>query len=320
MAIIAGIDEAGYGPLLGPLVVTGVVFEVPDDQADACLWELLSQSVTRRPTRKDLRLPVLDSKKLHARGKGIESLERTALGMLQSSLPAPDSFAGLLQRVAPHALQDMQNYPWYADLKLDLPVEADSGVVATQANAVRRNARAAGVRLAAVISEPLLEGHYNRLVSNTRNKAVVLMGLTLRIVQRIIERAAGAPVRVYADRQGGRCRYLDPLMRAFEGFEFQILEESDGRSAYRLTRSPARHDIEFCTSGEDKHLPTALASVFSKYLRELFMRGFNQYWSGRVNALRPTAGYYTDAQRFLKDIAQAVSKEGIDRAQLVRMR
>lgn len=320
MAIVAGIDEAGYGPTLGPLVVTGVVFEVPDDQADACLWELLSQSVTRKPTRKDLRLPVLDSKKLHARGTGIESLERTALSMWQSSMPAPGNFTELLERVAPHIPAAMQSYPWYADLKLDLPAQVDPGAVATQANAVRRNARAADVRLLAVISEPLLEGHYNRLVSNTRNKGVVLMGLTLRVVQRILDRAAGSPVRIYADRHSGRRRYLNPLMASFEDFEFQILEESDQRSAYRLIRSPASHQIEFCTSGEEKHLATALASVFSKYLRELFMQGFNRYWSQRVDSLRPTAGYYTDAQRYLQDIAQAITDEGVDRSMLVRLR
>ncbi|MCH8916798.1 MAG: hypothetical protein IIC52_01970 [Proteobacteria bacterium] len=41
MAIVAGIDEAGFGPTLGPLVVSGVAFRVPDDQVDRCLYGLL---------------------------------------------------------------------------------------------------------------------------------------------------------------------------------------------------------------------------------------------------------------------------------------
>ena len=41
MAWIVGIDEAGYGPNLGPLVMTVVACQVQADAGDACLWRLL---------------------------------------------------------------------------------------------------------------------------------------------------------------------------------------------------------------------------------------------------------------------------------------
>ena len=320
MAIVVGIDEAGYGPLLGPLVVTGVAFEVPDDAVDACLWGLLSDSVTRRASRRDSRLPVLDSKKLHKSGAGLASLERSALAMLRSAHRLPETFAALLRRVAPQVLGDMAGYPWYRDLDFALPVEAQAGAIATSANAVRRNARRRGLRLSGVLSEPLLEGHYNRLVSSTRNKAVVLLGLTLRIVQRVITKADGRPLRIVIDRQGGRTHYADHLMTSFAGFDLRIIEESPQRSAYSLVRSPAACTVEFCTDGEDHHLAVALASIYSKYLRELFMRGLNRYWVQRVGSLRPTAGYYTDGLRFLEDIGPALDRQGVDRGMLVRCR
>jgi len=323
VAIVVGIDEAGYGPLLGPLVVTGVAFEVPDEVAAAGspdLWSLLSDSVTRRPSRRDLRLPVLDSKKLYQRAAGLSLLEGSALAMLQSAQPPPGTFLELLRRIAPQSRELLAQYPWYRDLDFELPVEADATAVAMKANAVRRNARAAGVRLAGVVCEPLLEGHFNRLVNSTRNKAVVLLGVTLRIVQRLLARARGRTTRVFVDRQGGRSRYLDPLMTAFAEFELEVLEESARRSAYRLIQAPSAHTVEFRTDGEDHHLPIALASIVSKYVRELFMKGLNHYWSARVAALRPTAGYYTDALRFLEDIAPAVQRERIDRDLLVRQR
>ena len=320
MAIVAGIDEAGYGPLLGPLVVTGVAFEVPDDRLEACLWEQLAESVTRRPSRRDLRLPILDSKKLYHRRAGLASLERSALAAFQSANRAPPTFGELLARIAPDVLGDMEAYPWYRGLDFDLPVEADPGAVATAANALRRNARLQGVRLAGVMCEPLLEGHYNRLVGATRNKAVVLLGQTLRIVQRVIARADGRKVRIIIDRQGARAHYVQPLMTSFAQFDLQVLEESPERSAYRLTRPSADCTIEFCTQGEDRHLAVALASIYSKYLRELFMRGLNAYWHDRVPALRATSGYYTDARRFLQDIQTALAVAGIDRSLLVRSR
>mgnify|MGYP001551593101 CR=1 FL=1 len=55
--IIAGIDEAGYGPLLGPLVVSATALEVPwtdelpiDVDDLPCCWKLLKEAVAKKPT------------------------------------------------------------------------------------------------------------------------------------------------------------------------------------------------------------------------------------------------------------------------------
>ena len=46
MPWIVGIDEAGYGPNLGPLVMTAVVAEAPDERPPD-LWNDLSATVCR---------------------------------------------------------------------------------------------------------------------------------------------------------------------------------------------------------------------------------------------------------------------------------
>ena len=38
MPWIVGVDEAGYGPNLGPFVMTSVACRVDDALADSCLW------------------------------------------------------------------------------------------------------------------------------------------------------------------------------------------------------------------------------------------------------------------------------------------
>lgn len=109
-------------------------------------------------------------------------------------------------------------------------------------------------------------------------------------------------------------------MTALDGYELQILEESDTRSSYRLVRGERRCEIDFVTRGETRHFPIALASIYSKYVRELYMYVFNRYWSGRVAGLKSTAGYYTDARRWLHDVGEAVGVDGASREALVRIR
>jgi hypothetical protein len=176
------------------------------------------------------------------------------------------------------------------------------------------------VQLTGLFTELLPAGHFNRRVKQTRNKAVVLLEMTLSIVQRILTHGAGRSVQIHVDRQGGRQHYAERLMTFFDGCALRILDETDTRSAYQLTHADRTWSIEFITSGETHHLPIALASVYSKYLRELLMDRFNSYFGQLVEGLTPTAGYYTDALRFLADVAPAIRAERIDKTMLIRSR
>ena len=96
--IIAGIDEAGYGPMLGPLVVSASVFRVPDG-ADANLWKQLSPLVVRKSV--DGRIAVNDSKKIYKRRKGLQALEEGLLPFLSARHDGtPRDLRELLRQVA----------------------------------------------------------------------------------------------------------------------------------------------------------------------------------------------------------------------------
>ena len=60
--------------------------------------------------------------------------------------------------------------------------------------------------------------------------------------------------------------------------------------------------------------------MISKYVRELLMGCFNAYWLREVPKLAPTAGYYEDGLRFLRDIRPHVQRLGIREDLLVRQR
>ena len=319
MAILAGIDEAGLGPLLGPLVVSGVAFRVPEERVTGCLWDILRESCTATPRRAARRLVIADSKRLYRSGH-IAPLERAALVMLGVMNQRPATWRELLDQLAPGATNPLDRYPWYAGRDVPLPLSDEVGDLGTQANAVRRNCAEQGVSLAGIHSEPMTAGHLNRLMGRTGNKSVVSLGLTLRVVDRIIRSTGGEAVHFSIDRHGGRIHSRESLMTSWPGYDLAILEESPTRSAYRMVRSSQVYHIEFVTRGEAQHFTVALASVYSKYLRELYMHMFNRYWSEEVPRLRPTAGYYNDALRWLSDVEPELDRRAVDRSILVRNR
>src|ERR1700733_14114169 len=76
MAWIIGIDEAGYGPNLGPFVMTAVSCRVTNERASECLWSVLGDSVRRGSDPDDGRLLVDDSKVVYSTTRGLLGLER----------------------------------------------------------------------------------------------------------------------------------------------------------------------------------------------------------------------------------------------------
>ena len=328
-AIVIGIDKAGCG-LLGPLVVSAVAFEVPADCLRGLrdpgdgpdLWKLLRLAVSRRPLKRGSRLAVADSKILYDsadRETGLKLLERAALAFLLQDRAMPTTLREILCELCPAICEELGIYPWYAPDDLRLPLQTPEPEVRTQCNALRVALQQAGIRFRGAWVEVVPEGHFNRMIEATRNKAVVLFTQTVRLIQRITADLDQRPLRIWGDRHGGRVGYRQSLMTAFDGVPLEVIDESPDHSAYRLRRRVSPFVIRFITKGESKHLPIALASIYSKYVRELFMTCFNRYWTAQQIDLKPTAGYYKDGQRFIADIEPLIARQRLDRRQLVRV-
>ncbi len=66
-------------------------------------------------------------------------------------------------------------------------------------------------------------------------------------------------------------------------------------------------------------MPVALASMISKYTRELLMARFQSWFLGHTpRTFRPTAGYASDGKRFLTEISPLLPALGIEPGRLVR--
>jgi hypothetical protein len=79
-------------------------------------------------------------------------------------------------------------------------------------------------------------------------------------------------------------------------------------------------ELHFRVAGEQAHFPTALSSMIAKYIRELLMTRFQDYWRLHAPGVKPTRGYVTDGRRFLVQIEPLIKEMGIDRKTLIRDR
>jgi hypothetical protein len=122
---------------------------------------------------------------------------------------------------------------------------------------------------------------------------------------------ATSPVYAVCDKHGARNFYTSLLQHHFSEHWITPMHEGHAESRYEWGREDARVHVAFRMNGES-FLPTALASMTAKYLRELAMRAFNEFWCARVPGLRPTAGYAGDSSRFKREIADTQRQLGID--------
>lgn len=277
-----GTDEAGYGPLLGPLVIAATLFE-----SDAPREELSVSGAA-------------DSKIVYTR-RGRAGLARVLGACFDTATPR--TLGALLQR---HSVRGDPRaaYPWYGDVSDDV------------AAAIERP-RA----LRSVHFNPVCEGEFNAACARDGSKGTVLFRETMRVLQAALaDVPAGAEVDVMCDKHGGRNRYAELLMAELGPTNLMTVRESRKESAYRIEAGGRRIRVRFVAKADAGDSAVALASMAAKYVRELFMEAFNSYFTERQTGLRPTAGYAVDGRRFLVDVAPLLEDLGIDTDSLVRQR
>lgn len=321
--IYAGIDEAGYGPLLGPLCVGLSAFRIadlagaPSIESPPDLWARLGRGVCRKPKDARRRVAVADSKKLKSGGRQpLVHLERGVLAFLGGETPSDD--AEYLARVGVSP-RPSRAAPWHARA-LPMPIAIGEGEAAIARNLVAAAMEGAGCAIEALGVAALDAPAFNALYGELRNKAQVNMSLVFDAVRKVDLLRGDLPAFVAIDRQGGRADYTRELAaHVARGAEVVTLHEDDERSLYRVGDAGAAPLlIAFEVGAEELHLPVALASMGAKYTRELSMRRLNAYFTERMPGLAPTAGYVEDGRRYLAEVKPILAREAIPEADFVR--
>jgi hypothetical protein len=319
MALIAGIDEAGYGPVLGPLVVSATAFYA-DEEAPRDLWRVLAPVVTRTPVRYNESIVVGDSKRLYSRLIGLRHLETAVLAFLTATDKRCESRDSLLAALSLSDAAEPGVCPWHVGASLGLPVEVEPLTIEHKAARLKARLGARGVRFLGARSVVTPAGELNASIRRLGNKALALFERVGALLKWISICAAGGPFVVCVDKQGGRDHYAEPLQQVFSAAAVEVVAETRPVSEYRISGPEVQGVVSFRMDSEDAHLPAALASMYSKYLRELDLRLFNGFWQSRVPGLKATAGYSVDARRFLSQIRPAMAAAGLDLDAVVRFR
>ena len=321
MFVYAGIDEAGYGPLLGPLVVGRAVFVVPALEADAPvpdLWRRLSKAVCKRISDRAGRIVVNDSKKLKTKAAGLKHLETGCLAFAGLLGERPGTLEGWLDLLGETSHRELGGLPWYAATDdrpwQALPGSVTAGELAIAGSMLATCTERIGVQLGGIGAAVILEDRFNKMVAATRSKASVSFTFVTKHLLHVWEQYGEHRPTVVVDRQGGRTRYRDVLAQSFADVRVDIVEESPTCSAYELTDHADKGrsmKVSFQVDAEEANLPVALASMVSKYTRELMMERLNGYFTERVPGLAPTAGYAKDGKRFLAELGPHFAGLGV---------
>lgn len=322
---LIGIDEAGYGPMLGPLVVTASVFEISaparrkpinlPPYGGAHLWKTLSAICSDSPNRCKGRIPVCDSKKIYQPARGLGALER-AVWSFANTLPV-NPFTG------------------YTDLQL--PLTANRAEIITQTGLLAAELARKSVNFSEVCLKIIDAVQFNDGIKAHHNKAEFLFHITGQLLAYIRHKyGRRGDLYIAIGKQGGRAYYRHHIQNTFDGCGVTVVSESNDRSCYhiansnecgaaaesRLLRGEAarRINISFLKDGEDRDFCIALASMFGKYTRELEMLRFNALFRRHLPQLKPTAGYPTDARRFIREITPFCRQNGWKMEKFIRIR
>jgi ribonuclease HII len=317
MAWVIGIDEAGYGPNLGPFVMTAVALRVPDDDAGD-LWQRLAAVVRRDTDADDGRLLVADSKVVYSAARGLGHLESAVLA---AHLPSEGNGRLLLERyieglyASSHAA--LRRERWYSGTTA-LPVAVEAARCAEGRERFATACRRAGVVCGLVRGVVVCPEQFNALTEAAGSKGAVLRHGLAELVRECWQLDTDEPLTFFIDKHGGRNTYAAMLQDAVPEGMILAYHESAARSVYSVAGIKRAVRWTFQPRADAEHFSVALASMVSKYVREVLMAEFNRFWQEQVPGLKPTAGYPGDARRFHDAIRPVAERLGIREAALWR--
>ena len=273
--LVAGVDENGLGPGLGPLVVTAIALEIPgtDEQA-------LRLDPAALPQIRDSKQVFRRTPRSYAAG------EAAALALARArpaACAAADlaSLVGALTRTEPGCGRAAEPDLHLAPLALPL-WGGEPGQVA-------RELAARAIRVVDVACRVVSPAELNREQRAGGGK----LALDYRAFEEALARLEVRPPLALLGKIGGTRRYRPWLDGSKRAFGVETLEEEPACSRYRCLFDGEPLEMRFLRDGDGEFLPIAAASVVGKYVREATMLCLNRAL-GFDQPVPYASGYWSD--------------------------
>lgn len=320
---LIAIDEAGYGPKLGPLVIAGTLWHRHDEQptsaTDAASMLSIDQHTVdpfqaiATPVRVgDTVIRVDDSKQIYRGGSLVQlhqifSVAHRFCGRTESTLTER------LVTLIPQDQHVIRNVPWLGSLfdprsySLPLASAEETRTAIDQWDCSPWKLRDITARMidAKTFNRYCGVDHPTPVESHVKlaNKSDLLGEMSVRLAGDLLDRvsrqdeqtASGETVQVFFDRHGGRRYYAGVIQAFFDCEPVRVVSESKTQSVYETIRHGHPVRLHFTVKG-DRHVPVALSSLHAKYLRELAMASLNDYFR-RAMRTNPKSEAESDENR-----------------------
>jgi len=289
---VVGIDENGLGPRLGMFCVTAVIFEC-DSYNKNLFWKKASDGA------------VDDSKQVMASGRTGKGRKIAAAYLAQLDR-APETEADFI---------DIVNFRRDRPFRVDCPECGRSMCRVGDAVFCGENVSGVSEKLSSSLCDARIRFAGAESIfycPEEFNRGIDIFGSKLRLEFSILETffkkystlSASDDKLFICGKLGGTKRYgpyFDYLKK------HRLAKASEGTDSFYEFDGLGR--IEFVKDGDSLHLPVALASVFGKLVREIFMERLNDYFGGYIKKLNRVSGYNDPLTREFIEKTAAVRKE-----------
>jgi len=311
---LIGIDENGYGPVLGPLIVTSASLKLQSESFAPVpdLWRLLG--IKKDPGSNSKGLLVVDSKMVFNTSRKKElAAEETVLAFFYLCFGfLPESADQFLNVVIDPSTTTYNPscFCWKNDLSLQLNPERRRHIL-QNAEKLRKRAQQKGVTLEKPRCFLLCPSLFNAGLKS-RNKSDLVLEAGLNLIRR---HGTDGQFHACLGKVGG-LRYYQEHISALFGPQCTVTptREEKNNSAYKLNKAgKSVGTITYLQDGEENSFLIALSSFFGKYTRDLFWKKTREFFNIPGQSLSLNASGYRDplTKRFIRETEELRKKLNI---------
>ncbi len=260
---VVGIDENGYGPFIGPLIVTGIGFDMPYDSIYSADVDFLRA----REFIKDSKRIFTRTESSYKKGEGI------ALSLLRLSGFTGNSFFELIKYL----------FDRDSEITADFALPAFGGQ--SNNNRLVEMFKNRDIYVKTIKSSLFDAVRFNKQALKLPTKAFIdFLGFADVI--------RGLKADIFLCGKIGGTSHYQRFFKYF-GIEATVLGEKREVSEYNVQNS----HVIFLLNGDERFVPLMAASIVGKYIRELYMKSISMYF-GYAGVIPYASGYYHDKKSY----------------------